>query len=81
MMPIASSELLKDKDVLDEINKYKWLESEKAGSDIGFERASREWIETYSRQYFTQHPGKFAGLWIKSQPFYSILKKEISLTD
>ena len=81
MMPIASAELLKDKDVLDEINKYKWLESEKAGSDIGFERASREWIDAYSKQYFTQHPGKFAGLWIKSQPFYSILKKEISLTD
>ena len=79
-MPITTSELLKDKDILNEINRYKWFESEKAGSDIGFERASREWINTYSKQYLTQHPGKSAGLWIKSQPFYGILNKEIGLT-
>ena len=78
-MPITSSELLKDKDIVKEINRYKWLESEKAGSDIGFERASREWINAHSQQYLTQHPGKFACLWIKSQPFYSILNKEIRI--
>ncbi len=79
-MPITSSELLKDKDILSEINRYKWLESEKLGSDIGFERASREWINAYSKQYLTQHPGKSAALWIKSQPFYSFLNKEINIT-
>ena len=77
MASLNSSELLKDKDVLKEINRYKWLESEKAGSDIGFERAAREWICAYSKQYLAQRPGKSAGLWIKSQPFYSILNKEI----
>ena len=80
MPAIASSELLKDKDILNEINRHKWLASEKAGSDIGFERASREWINTYSKQYFTQHPGKFTVLWFRSQPIYSILTKEIKLT-
>ena len=79
MMPITDSELLKDKDILNEINRYKWLESEKSGSDIGFERASKEWISAYSKQYLAQHPGKSAGLWIKSQPFYSILNKEIRI--
>ncbi len=74
MIPIASPELLKDKDILNEINKYKWLESEKLGYDIGFEKAAREWINTCSKQYLTQHPGKSAGLWIKSQPFYSMFK-------
>lgn len=29
---------------LEEINKYKWIESEKAGRDIGMERATREWM-------------------------------------
>ena len=77
MMPITDSELLKDKDILNEINRYKWLESEKLGSDIGFERASRGWINSCSKQYFSQHPGKSALLWIKSQPFYSVLNKEI----
>ena len=79
MMPITDSELLKDKDILNEINRYKWLESEKSSSDIGFERASREWINIYSKQYLAQHPGKSAILWLKSQQFYSILNKEIRL--
>jgi hypothetical protein len=79
MILMISAELLKDKDILNEINKYKWLESEKAGSDIGFERASREWINIYSKQYLAQHPGKSAILWLKSQQFYSILNKEIRL--
>jgi len=28
----------------DEILKHKWIESEKAGHDIGFERALTDWI-------------------------------------
>ena len=76
MITINSSELLKDKDIINEINRYKWLESERQKADIGFERASREWINTCSKQYLTQHPGKYAVLWIKSQPFYNILNKE-----
>jgi hypothetical protein len=28
----------------DEIEKHKWLESEKAGEDIGFEKALMDWI-------------------------------------
>jgi hypothetical protein len=28
----------------EEITKYKWIESEKAGQDIGWERAAREWL-------------------------------------
>ena len=28
----------------DEIEKHKWLESEKAGEDIGFEKALEDWI-------------------------------------
>lgn len=31
----------------EEILKYKWLESEKAGYDIGFERALLDWIRKY----------------------------------
>jgi hypothetical protein len=77
IMPITNSELLKDKDVLNEISRYKWIESEKAGTDIGFERAAREWVNAYSKQYLMERPGKSAGLWIKSQPIYNILNKEI----
>ena len=31
----------------DEILKHKWIESEKAGSDVGFERALLDWIRHY----------------------------------
>ncbi len=79
MPTINNTELLKDEDVVNEINRHKWFESEKAGMDIGFEKAARDWINNYSRQYLTQHPGKSAALWIKSQPFYSILNKEIKI--
>lgn len=34
-------------DELDEILEYKWLESEKAGQDIGLDRAIREWLLKY----------------------------------
>ncbi|MCX7826743.1 MAG: DUF4032 domain-containing protein [Verrucomicrobiae bacterium] len=31
----------------DEILRHKWIESEKAGHDIGFERALVDWISKY----------------------------------
>lgn len=71
--------LLKDREILNEINKHKWLASEKEGADIGFERAAREWIDNYSKQYLAKHPGKSAALWIKSQAIYTILNKEIKI--
>jgi hypothetical protein len=45
----------------EEILKHKWIESEKAGYDIGFERALTDWIVRHrskwrkSRQSPTQH--------------------------
>jgi hypothetical protein len=35
----------------EEIEKYKWIESEKAGHDIGLERATREWLQKYFPQW------------------------------
>ncbi len=35
----------------DEILKHKWLESEKAGHDIGFERALLQWIRKHRDQW------------------------------
>jgi hypothetical protein len=29
---------------LEEINRHKWIESEKAGHDIGFEQALMDWV-------------------------------------
>ena len=49
--PLSANELLKNSSLYrefqaerEEILKHKWLESEKAGRDIGFERALTDWI-------------------------------------
>ena len=77
MAAINNSVLLQDKDIVSEINKYKWLESERLGQDIGFERASKEWINSYAEKYFIRHPNKTSLFWFKSQPIYTLLNKEI----
>ena len=77
MSVITNSELLKDKVIVEEINRYKWFESEKAGYDIGFERASREWIHSYSGKFLARHPNKTMALWLKSQPAVKFLNKKI----
>lgn len=35
----------------DEILKHKWLESEKSGKDIGFERALLDWIRKHRENW------------------------------
>lgn len=49
--PVAADALLKNSSLYrefqaerEEILKHKWIESEKAGRDIGFERALTDWI-------------------------------------
>ncbi len=49
--PSSASELLKNSSLYrefqaerEEILRHKWIESEKAGRDIGFERALTDWI-------------------------------------
>jgi hypothetical protein len=48
---LSASELLKNSSLYrefqaerDEILRHKWIESEKAGRDIGFDRALTDWI-------------------------------------
>ena len=63
-----SSELVKEsllyKEFLaerEEILRHKWIESEKAGHDIGFEKALLDWIVKHRSSWRTQrqreHPG------------------------
>lgn len=39
---------------VEEIQKHKWIESEKAGFDIGWTVAEKDWYRRYGRQ-FKQH--------------------------
>lgn len=37
-----------------EILRHKWIESEKAGQDIGFERALMDWIRNHREKWRTE---------------------------
>ncbi len=43
-MDIDRKELLKIKEVLQEIDRYKWIQSEMAGHDIGIDAATDDWF-------------------------------------
>ncbi len=56
--PAAAGDLLKNSSLYrefqaerEEILKHKWIESEKAGHDIGFERALTDWIVKYRSKW------------------------------
>jgi len=51
--------LLENQQVLEEIRRHLWIESEKTGYDIGFETAARDWLEKFSGAWITHYmPGK-----------------------
>ena len=43
----------------EEIKKYKWIESEKLGRDIGWERASQEWLQKHFPGWKRAHWDRF----------------------
>ena len=56
-------EILKDKRVVEEINKHLWIESQKVGYSIGIERATDEWLRMYAEGWMKYHmPEKHAKL-------------------
>lgn len=56
-------ELLKDKRVIEEINRHLWIESQKAGYSIGIERATDEWLRLYAEGWMKYHmPEKYQEL-------------------
>ena len=55
IVELDPKKLLKDKRVVEEINRHKWLESEIAGFDVGFEKAAEDWIANYAQSWIAYH--------------------------
>ena len=53
-----SKKLLRNKKVIEEINRHKWLESEIAGYDIGFEAAAEDWLKKHAAVWIAYHADK-----------------------
>ena len=64
--------LLQDKHVIEEINRHLWLESEKAGYDIGFQAATDDWLKRFSKAWMDYHWPKARQV---STPAVSKIKK------
>lgn len=61
-------DLLKDKRVIEEINRHLWLESQKAGYSIGIERATDEWLKLYAEGWMKYHlPEKYTAAQAKKR--------------
>jgi hypothetical protein len=51
----TNKNLLRNKKAVEEINRHRWIESEKTGHDIGFETASVDWLEKFSSAWMQYH--------------------------
>lgn len=47
--------LLSDKRIVAEIDRHLWIESEKAGYDIGFDAAREDWLKRFSKAWMEYH--------------------------
>lgn len=52
---IDSETLLRDKRVLEEIDRHLWIESEKQGCNIGFDQAREDWVKRFSKAWMSYH--------------------------
>ena len=53
-----AKKLLRNKKVIEEINRHKWLESEIAGYDIGFQAATEDWLKRHAAAWVAYHSGR-----------------------
>ena len=49
MKKLTPQQLLQMPEVIEEINRHRWFESERAKHDIGFEKAAEDWITRFSQ--------------------------------
>ena len=67
--------LLRNKRVIEEINRHKWLESEIAGYDIGFEAATEDWLKKHASAWIEYHDNNKAKPPVK----FNVLPKKRSV--
>lgn len=58
MAGLKNQVLLGDERVKEEISRHRWIESEKAGQDIGFDKAAQDWLERFSDDWMKANQAK-----------------------
>ena len=67
------NDLLKIPEVVEEIKRHLWIESEKAGRDLGFEWAKDDWMKKFSQAWLAYHKPSAK---IASQNFSDVPKQK-----
>jgi hypothetical protein len=47
--------LLSNQRAVEEIRRHLWIESEKAGHDIGFDNAAEDWLAKYAKAWMAEY--------------------------
>jgi len=50
-----NKKLLNNRKVIEEIHRHLWIESEKAGYDIGLNKAAQDWLKNFSKAWMRYH--------------------------
>ncbi len=74
MSTMKYAELLKNPVIIATINEYKWIESEKNGYDIGFERASSEWLDKHAEGWMKKNQVKKVSAKTMAKPVVKVEK-------
>ena len=52
---LRNKELLQVPEAVEEIKRHLWIESEKAGYDIGYDKAAEDWLNQFSDAWIEYH--------------------------
>ena len=55
MKELDEKDLLKIPEIVEEIKRHLWIESERAGHDLGCEWAKNDWIKNFSKDWLAYH--------------------------
>lgn len=58
---IKNKELLQMPEAIEEIKRHLWIESEKAGYDIGYDKAAEDWLNRFSDAWVSYHQSEKRG--------------------
>lgn len=58
MIAATKKMLLSNSQVVEEIKRHLWIESEKSGYDIGFDAAAEDWLSKYAKNWMEEYMPK-----------------------
>jgi len=81
MKTMQKKEFLEIPEVVEEIKRHCWIESEKAGFDVGFDSAAEDWISRYSQVWMEHNLPEDTTVRRRGRPKKSASEEEKGMTE